>query len=72
MIDLFQAWHLIILLFTVLLPIAFLIALFVVIAKVIDSNKKKTDTALNIVKERYARGEIDEEEFRRIKQGLSE
>jgi len=36
-----------------------------------DRPEHRPDTALGIARERFARGEINEEEFERIKRGLS-
>lgn len=60
-----------------LLAIALLIAVIYMVRRVGDFDRRdtgltRTDTALDILKKRYARGEIDREEFERMKRELED
>lgn len=56
--------------------LAFIIVLFLLIVKLFNqsasSDGNKTQTPLEILKTRYAKGEIDEEEFKKRKRALNE
>ena len=67
--DLFWIFHLV---FSILFPVIFVIFLVLLIKKIMKSEKREPheDTATEILKKRYARGEISKEEFEQIKRDL--
>lgn len=59
-----------------LITVALLVALYIIVARASkkfpsgNSQASSDERALHILKERYARGEIDQEEYRRMKEDL--
>jgi putative membrane protein len=58
--------------FMMLIPLAILILIVWLIVKLVSSKKNvgETDQAMSILRERFARGEIDQQEFESRKQHL--
>lgn len=48
------------------------IAVFMIVNNNMANSKSRNDSAMDILNERFARGEIDEEEYRNKKKNLSE
>jgi putative membrane protein len=74
-VGVFGAFFSIIYLVIFLIRFAVLAAVVMGVAWVIHVFKKKNEvnsSALNILKERYARGEIGEDEFKRMRKDLSQ
>ncbi len=69
--DFFWMFHGI---FSLLFPILLVIFLFILIRKFTNSDNKsaKKDEAIEILKKRYANGEISKEEFEQIKKDLKD
>ena len=67
--DFFWIFHIIL---AILFPIIFVVFLILLIKKIMKSDKRESqeDNALEILKKRYARGEINREEFEQIKKDL--
>lgn len=59
-----------------LITVALLVALYIIVARASkkspsgNSQASSDEQALHILKERYARGEIDQEEYRQMKKDL--
>lgn len=70
----FDWYHLLWLLFVVLILLTIIVGTIIIIRK-LTSNKEEnraTNRSLDILRERFARGEIDEEEYRARKEILEE
>jgi putative membrane protein len=72
MFDGMWGWHWLGMAFFWLVPIA-LIALFVFALSrwTVKSDNRTNETAIDILEKRYAKGEINEQEFERMKKALS-
>lgn len=55
-----------------LLMALFLAAVFIVLTRVARRNTGQPESALDILKKRYAKGEISQEEFQRMRQELKD
>lgn len=58
-------------LFWLLLMVGFIVMIIAVVRQVIQPHGTATESAVDILKKRYARGEISKEEFDRMRQDLS-
>ena len=56
---------------TIFLVLLILVPLFVWRGTRFDNSRKETETALDILKKRYAKGEISKEEFEQIKKDIA-
>ncbi|MBS4534114.1 SHOCT domain-containing protein [Clostridium sp. D2Q-14] len=64
--------------FGMIIPLILIIVIAYVVTKLVKDNngsnnmRNESDTALNILNERYSKGEISEEEYKQMKKNLRE